>query len=457
MKLRSLSIVIAVTMLSGCAGLMHGQDTEKFNTYMSAGDFAGASQFALEKSGYNPEEKTVDDLLWAIEAGATLSYAGQFEKSISLLDASESMMKKEDQESLVNDASEVGLSMLGNDAMMAYEQTQYDGVMANSIKAWSFAFNNEHGDARVEWNRAEERQRRAAEYFAKQIKEQKDAEEDEETSEYVAKSVQSEETKKLLAKNGVTLEQWQPYKGYVNPYTTYSYGLNLLVNGKSKSDFQKAEDAFKRVYGLSQSKSVAEDIKLATSLRQGKKNATDGMVWVIFENGQSVVKEEFRIDLPVFLLSDDVSYTGIALPRLKERELAHKHIQIDGVKTETIADMDKIIGAEFEKQYPMILTREITRTVLKTVAQKQAMDSNEILGNLLAVAQVATTNADTRSFSSLPKEFQTTRLKKSGNSVKLKAGTHEILVELDTNAKRHIVYVKAISPLVAPTVRVINI
>ncbi len=457
MKLRTISVVIAVTMLSGCAGLMHNNTAEKFNSHMVAGDYLAASQLAIENAGYDPKEKKVDDLLWAIEAGASLSYAGQYDRSIEILDLSERMMKSEDQEGVMDSAAETGLSMLGNDAMMDYEQTQYDGVMTNTIKAWNFTFNNELADARVEWNRAEERQRRAAEYFSKQIKDQKDSEGDQDTSEYVSKSVQSEETKKLLAKNGVTFEQWQPYAGYVNPYTTYSYGLNLLVNGKSKSDFKKAEDAFKRVYGLSKSKSVAEDINLAKSLSQGKKSVTDGMVWVIFENGQSVVKEEFRVDLPVFLLSDDVSYAGIALPRLKERQLAHKNIQIDGVKTETIADMDKIIGAEFEKEYPMILTREITRTVLKTISQKQIMDSNQILGNIFAVAQVATTSADTRSFTSLPKEFQTARFKKKSNSVKLKAGAHEMLVELDANSTRHIVYVKAISPLVMPTVRVINI
>ena len=154
MKLRTISVVIAVTMLSGCAGLMHNNTAEKFNSHMVAGDYLAASQLAIENAGYDPKEKKVDDLLWAIEAGASLSYAGQYDRSIEILDLSERMMKSEDQEGVMDSAAETGLSMLGNDAMMDYEQTQYDGVMTNTIKAWNFTFNNELADARVEWNRA---------------------------------------------------------------------------------------------------------------------------------------------------------------------------------------------------------------------------------------------------------------------------------------------------------------
>lgn len=457
--IRTLSAAITVAMLSGCAGIAHNQSMKQFNTSFNSGDLVAASQFSMEEAGYNPENKSVDNLLWGLEAGAVLSYAGEYEQSTILLDASEKMMKSEDQEGVVNDTAELGLSMLGNDAMMAYEQTQYDGVMANTIKAWNFMFKSDFNDARVEWNRAEERQRRAVEYFTKQIKEQKEQldEKDQEAAEYADKSAQSDETKQLLAKNGVTLDKWQPYDGFVNPYTTYSYGLNLLLNGKSASDFQKASDAFKRVYGMTNSEWVQNDIELALAKSKGDSASLDDMVWVIFENGQSAVKEEFRVDLPVFLLSDDVSYVGMALPRLKERQLAHEYIEVDGVKTQVIADIDKVIGAEFEKLYPMILTREISRTVLKTVVQKQAMDSNQILGNLLAVAQVATTNADTRSFTSLPKQFQTAHFKKKDSTIKVKAGNHQLDVVLDPNAKQHIVHVKAISSGVAPIVRVINI
>ncbi|MFT6916894.1 MAG: hypothetical protein ACJAWL_003237 [Motiliproteus sp.] len=462
MSIRILAGVFFSVMLSGCAGVMHTQNAQEFSGSMHRGDFQAASQFALTESGYDTDKQAVEDLLWALEAGATLSYAGRYELSTKVLDASEKAMKKEDKENLANDAAELALSLMGNDAMMKYEQRQADGVMANTIKAWNFMFEGDYSNARVEWNRAEDRQRRAAEYFSEQIKAHKEelAEEQKEgqknPSEFVNKTLTSEETSELLVKNGVTFDQWKPYGGYVNPYTTYSYGLNLLVNGSSKSDFNKAADAFERVYGLTESSQVKNDMKIAKAMANGK-NAADKMVWVIFENGESMLKEEFRVDLPLFLFSDDVAYSGIALPRLKERGLAYPYIEVNGVKTETISDMDKIIGAEFEKEFPFILAREVSRTLLKTVAQKQLSDKNPYAGLAAGLLQAATTSADTRSFTALPKQFQTAHFKRNGDTVKVKAGAYELPVHLDAEADQHIIYVKATTAAAVPSIRVINL
>ncbi|MFQ6371247.1 COG3014 family protein [Shewanella sp. YIC-542] len=462
MKKSIMTLALATTLLSGCAGMMHQKDANTFDGALHAGDYQAASQFALTESGYDEKTKDIDDLLWGIEAGAALNYAGRYALSTQVLDAAENAMKDEDQEGVVENATEAALSILGNDAMMAYEQRQSDGVMLNTIKAWNFMFEGDFNNARVEWNRAEDRQRRAAEFFAEQIrkqqeemaKEQKKA--DKKTTEFVNKTIENDETRKLLQDNGVTFDKWKPYDAFVNPYTTYSYGLNLLLNGKTASDFNKAADAFKRVYGLTDASQVKADLQLAQEMAKGA-TTLNHMVWVIFENGESAVKEEFRVDLPLFLLSDNVSYAGIALPRLKQRNSAYPHVEANGVQTEVVADMDKIIGAEFEKEYPMILTREITRTLVKTIAQKQLKDQSSALGLASGLFQLATTNADTRTFSALPKQFQTAHFKYEGESLTVKAGAHELPVTLDSAAQKHIVYIKATSAAVVPTVRVINI
>jgi len=460
MKIKLISGVISAVLLSGCTSVMQKNDFKSFNSELSQGNYQEASKVALEHAGYDPEKGSVDDLLWTIQAGATLNYAGNYDLSVKLLDASEAMMKAEDTENIVSESSELIGSIVGNDAMLAYEQTQYDGVMANTIKAWSFLAENKYQDARVEFNRAEERQRRAAEYFAKQIKarEKELKEEGGDSSVSVNKTIESDAAKKVLEDAGMTANQWQPYDGYINPFTTYSYGLHLLLTGKSKSDFRKAADSFKRVYALTKSSAVNKDYKLARKLsKSGKKSTLNNRVWVIFENGLSVVREEKRLDLPVFILSSNVAYTGIALPWLKERGVTYKDISVNNKKTQMISDMDKIIGAEFDDDFPYILAREITRVTLKTIAQKQLKDSNAILGNVFGALQAVTTGADIRSFSALPSQYQVTRLYTKHKTVEIKAGTFTIPVKLDTSAKKHIIYVKAVSPMIQPTIRVINI
>ncbi|RUM49542.1 MAG: hypothetical protein DSY86_08635, partial [Marinomonas sp.] len=73
------------------------------------------------------------------------------------------------------------------------------------------------------------------------------------------------------------------------------------------------------------------------------------------------------------------------------------------------------------------------------------------------VLQGAMTKADTRTFTSLPKQYQTAHVKRSGDSIKVKAGNYEIPVSLDTSSKRHIVHVKAASSSSEPLIRVINL
>lgn len=119
--------------------------------------------------------------------------------------------------------------------------------------------------------------------------------------------------------------------------------------------------------------------------------------------------------------------------------------------------MDKIISAEFDQEFPYILAREITRVTLKTIAQKQVKDENALLGDALAILQMVTTGADIRTFSALPSEYQATRIKAKHNTVEIKAGSFTIPVELSTESNKHIIYVKAVSPLIEPSVKVVNI
>ncbi|MGL4380532.1 MAG: COG3014 family protein [Vibrio sp.] len=439
---------------------MQKNDFDSFDSKLLVGDYLGASAVALKHAGYDKETGKTNDLLWTLQAGATLNSAGQYELSTKLLDASESFMKKEDTEGTAKKGVELVGSILGNDAMLAYEQTHYDGVMGNTIKAWNFISGNDFSNARVELNRAEERQRRAAEYFAALIKERETEikAKSGDSALSVSKTMGSNETNNALKAAGFEQGKWKHYEGYVNPFTTYSYGLNLMISGKTKSDYSKAADAFKRVHSMTGSKTAKADMELAHRLSKGASQSTlNNQVWVIFENGQSTVKQERRVDLPIFLFSDNVAYSGIALPQLKKRGTAFNSITVDGMSTDTISDMDQIIGAEFDTEFPYILAREVTRVTIKTIAQKQVSDENQLLGSAIGLLQLTTTGADIRTFSALPSEYQAARLETKNKQVEIKAGPFTLPVELDKNATKHIIYVKAASNDVAPLVKVVNI
>lgn len=455
-------LLLVTTILGGCAGVIPFHQDIDIQQGINTGQYQQAAQSALTKSGFNPEKGTVKDILWALEAGALLNYAGDYTTSNQVLDAAEIAMKQVDTQNSAQNLLQSGLALVGNDKILPYEQTQYDGVMVNTLKAWNFMHLGDTNNARVEWNRAEERQRRAVEFFQTQIQQQEaklsreNSGRSQDTSRLVNQTLNYGETKAILKANGVSLNEWQPYEGYINPFTTYSYGLNTLVHGQTSSDFSKAANAFKRVYALTSSEQVKQDLDFAMQLAAGE-SISEPMVWVVYESGEAMVKEEFRIDLPLYIVSNNLVYSGMALPRLRARNAAFPFIKVDDVKTETIADMDKIIGAEFEKGYPMILTREITRAILKTVTQKQINDTNPLAGLAFGLFQAVTTNADTRSFTSLPKYYQTAHFKRTKTNLNLKAGAFDLPVSLDPNARFHIIHVKAATIDTPPIVQVINI
>ena len=213
--LKRLSLIaVSLFTLAGCTSIMPNNSAPQFNQAIDTGNYDKAATIALEESGYDPEDQTISDILWAIEAGAMLNYTGDYELSTDIFDATEKAMKEGDQEGAVKGFLMTGLSMIGNDSMMPYKQTQYDGTMANTFKAWNFMLMGDYNNARVEWNRAEERQRRAVEAFAEQIKEQKEALENESEDKdfnlmaLITETIGNVETQKDLKSNGIDLQQW---------------------------------------------------------------------------------------------------------------------------------------------------------------------------------------------------------------------------------------------------------
>ncbi len=445
----------ALVYLSGCAAINQKENLSQFNQSVATGDLTKASELAAKNSGYDPETNQIDDLLWGLQSGMTYLQIGETQKAIDVLDATESLMKQEDLESTLKNGAELSGALLTNEAELAYEQSHYDGVMLNTIKAWSFIAQDDYANARVELNRAEDRQRRAVDYFNKEIQEQS-KEENAEMRGVVDRSVSAKETQVALKRAGINLGKWEPYDGYVNPFTTYSYGLNYLLNGKTKADFQKAAQSFERVVDLTGSTMVMKDLELAVALMDGT-SRIDDRVWLIFENGQSVIKEEKRVDIPLFLVTDKVRYTGMALPRLKERGEAYPMIAIDGQQSEMVSDIDKIIAAEYDKTFPIILSRQIASMAVKTAAEVGLDSQNEWLGLGASLYNIAMNSADIRSFSALPSQIHTAQVKKTGNSVNLSIGNQIYNVTLDERSSKHVVHVKVPQKGTAPLINVINL
>ncbi len=384
----------------------------KFDGYFEASGFDKSAEYAQSRLGKG-EKRRKDDLLWTLQLGCLERLRGNHEESAKYFDRSEELLNYYDYRNKGLDS--VGSTVV-NENVVPYVGEEYDGVMVNTYKALDFMAIGEDDLARVEFNRALDRQRRAKEKFAEEIgKLQREIEqEDNKNKSQVKQNVENPQIDALLSQEYPSLYEFEAYPDFVNPFTTYIAGVYFNLVG----DYAKAADLLKESYGMVQNnRYIAEDFAAAEKVLDGQQELQD-TVWVIFENGLGPIKKEMRIDLPLFIATNKVKYVGIALPKLSFREQAYPHLLVtagaDTYLTQTVADMDRVVQTEFKQDFKGILTRAIISATAKAVAQYALEDQGNSGGSMasifVAVYSFATTAADVRIWTTLPKDFQVARL-----------------------------------------------
>jgi hypothetical protein len=431
-----------------------------FNGHFERSDYENSALFAEGKISKQNNPKG-EDLLWALQLGTVQRIQQEYTKSTETFDKAEEMLKYYDEQSRLADG--IGTTIV-NENIIPYRGEDYDGIMVNVYKALNFMAEKEFDLARVEFNRALDRQRRAKEKFNEEIRKlQAELEKDQQENSFSKTNVENPETEKLLAEKYPNLYNFEAYPDFVNPFATYLAGVffNLV------SDHSKAVDLLKESYGMvGDNTYIAEDFSITENVLDGKGKLED-TIWLIFENGLGPVKREFRMDIPLFVATDKVKYVGIALPQLEFRDRAYPHlvVEVDGndYETRVVSDMDRVVQTEFSKDFKGILTRAIVSTTAKAIAQyavekKDSSSSSSSLASLFVAAySYATTTADVRIWTTLPKDFQIARFPKPKNG-KLKvtpagANPFEINIPGCNNA---IVYVRITANQAEPIFEVIT-
>ncbi len=351
-------------------------------------------------------------------------------ESNEALDLAEEKVNKYEEEAKIKVGSTVG-STLTNQANYPYTGRAYDKVMMNTYKAINYLQLGDNDAARVELNRALQRQRDAVDANAKRIEaaqEEAQAAKDGKV-ETDGKKAGSYDVDKAKAdpKTGTALAEVEaefdskilPYGAYVNPFAVYLDGLYFLNLGADGSDLERSRKSFERVKAFApENPYIAADLEAASTAA-----APANVTYIIFETGSAPYRDQIRIDIPTFLLTSNLSYVGAAFPRLKYvGDYARVLTVSDGVNTYTsalVSSMDSVVSQDFKNEWPSIVTKTListaTKAILDAVIQNQAKQQFGFTGQLLAKVATAATQAamniaDTRTWRSLPKEFQIVRL-----------------------------------------------
>jgi len=210
---------------------------------------------------------------------------------------------------------------------------------------------------------------------------------------------------------------------------------------------------------------------LITQLKQylaTNNSSLNNAVIVLYEDGNGPGFDEFRLDLPMYLVSDKVLYSGIALPEFREGQSAGGRLLVgdSGTATVMLTDMNRIAGLEFEKSYEGVVMKAVVSTLIKTAAQYAANEAidrevsknklDPLAGALLqigtAVTQAATTQADTRAWRNLPNTIQIAIVERpvSGNLPLFTAAREPVGSAEVKEEGNYLVLVKAASPQAKP-------
>ncbi|MBQ6470694.1 MAG: hypothetical protein IJJ33_01800 [Victivallales bacterium] len=394
--------------------------------YRQAESLYYAGQYAQAAQSIDNREISSNAVLAQLYAGSSWLMAGNPANALTSFRRAEQGMEIQDQ--TLN---------WGN----AYLARTYDGIQMQTYQGLAMLAQGQSDNARVAFNRLEERQGKASRRNQAAIRKRqqetanvRNSQNNAQAASSVDSALNDSRNQAKIAEYNHLLDTWGAYADYENPASRFLSGLYRMFYRETgdASDAEKAAFQMRLAYGMTNSPVAQQAYVLAEALANGHDEQgkaftqanIDNYVAVIFENGLGPEKKEWRFDL--FIPYWRPLYAGIALPYLVKRPVAHPHLTLgDGSAqigvTQPLCDVDRIVATEFRQEMPSIVAAAVTSAVIKVVLQAVisngvAKHNNNLAGFLTgtvgSVLAAATTHADIRHWNLLPKEYQVALLPK---------------------------------------------
>ena len=414
-RISSASFVLAFAL--GLAGCTTYNEQNRFAQPWLQGDLTTAEKEATRKADKAAGGK--DAIIWRLEQAAILRTAGKYEESNRAFEQAQERIDDHAAKAKVKLGAE-SAALFSNQANAPYRGRAYDGILLNTYRALNFLALHDLEKARVEVIRAHQRQQDAVEENRRRIEETEESLRNEKERQRIEQARDDKAFKSALQTNYATLDDAPAYADYVNPFTVYLDGLLFLAGAADASDLERARKSFERAAGMAAGNTfVKADLASLEAAIAGK--PAGPVTYVIFENGRAPIRNQVRIDIPLFFTR--LSYLGAAFPTLEPQggQMSALSVTAGGTNytTALMASMDSVVGQDFKNELPSIITRTIAATVAKgaasyalnEVANKEGGGVAGLFAQIgTAVYQLSVNIADLRTWTTLPKEFQICRL-----------------------------------------------
>lgn len=384
-----ITVVILALYLAGCA--TYSQQAVSMRDNLLAGRADLASVMA-EK-----EDQNEDDVLACLNKGMlrrmTEDYVGSnqiFEVAKQRIDALYGIS--------ITDAT---VSVTINDAVRDYRGDRYEQVLLHAYMAMNYLQLGEPDSARVEMLQADVKMMEWGEqpdedpfvrYFAGMVFESLGEDDQALVSYRKAREIYAATRDEHMVDVPLMLQKDL---------------LRLLASQGLKDEYRKMKSEF----GLAE-------------FQPGEPGDDAGELIVVLNSGLAPIRTESSI---MTFSSEVQGHVRVAFPvyATEPRPANRARLNIDGrlVDLETVENIDRLAREALEDDMPAVMARAITRAVIKYQSQQQAQEQHALAGFLLTVTNLATERADTRSWTTLPREIQMAR-------VRLPAGEHDVSIEI---------------------------
>ncbi len=412
-------------LLAGCSS--YRNNAQKLRTSWQRANFQEAEEIAKKAEASAGDD---DKLVWQLDFATTLRANGNIEESQKVFDAAADTVVQWDSKADVLLSKEIAASITNLNAL-PYRGRGMDRIMLHTYRALNYLESSQTDEARPALNAAFHAQSDALANNAKEIEAAQQAAQENsvnvselESNPDIAQALENERANSEA--NDIAV-----YTDYVNPFTTWLHGVYFLRTGVSDSDFERAKKSLQRVSQMiPQNSFVKEDLAECTSDNLGTK--ADETTYVIFEYGvaPNLGRSEINLLLPIPAGAGRITIVPVAISLPKLTGFQQGGIPLmtaNGVPAQTICDMRSVVKTDFENSYPSILRRTLITAFVKSTASAAANIAATnyarrsgsagaavvAIGTMIGTSAytLATSEADTRIWQTLPANYSIVKLK----------------------------------------------
>jgi len=166
---------LLATLMVGCSSFQQKNQMKAFNDAYAVGDYDLALQVVSFKTAKGKAVDIDEHLLDLLHQAELYRLMGRYQEATKTYDLAEEGMKNLDLANILEKSSTAFMALMVNDSERDYNALMSEAILVNTYKALAFLAEGNTEFARVEFNRADDRTRRAVEYFSQEITEQRAA------------------------------------------------------------------------------------------------------------------------------------------------------------------------------------------------------------------------------------------------------------------------------------------